>query len=111
MWVHEGRSYNYAKPGATEYSSTQSAQAAVSAARAAAEAIHGLGRVRLQDTGHLEAVNLKRICSASSQPEAKEHAQHDTWQSWLQSQCNASKATDEQPECYPIIRALQTASK
>ena len=111
MWVHEGRFYNYAKSGATEYSSTQSAQAAVSAARAAAEAIHGLGRVRLQDTGHPEAVNLKRVCSASSQLEAKEHAQHDTWQPWLQSQCNASKATDEQPECYPVIRALQTASK
>ena len=46
MWVHEGRFYNYAKPGAVEYSSTQGAQAALSAARAAADAIHGLGRVR-----------------------------------------------------------------
>ncbi len=62
VWVHEGRFYNYAKPGATEYSSTQSAQAAVSAAEAAAEAIHGLGRVRLQRTGHLRAFTLKRVC-------------------------------------------------
>jgi hypothetical protein len=87
MWVHEGRFYNYAKPGATEYSSTQSAQAAVNAARAAAEAIHGLGRVRLQDIGRLEAANLMHVCSSSSQPEAKERAHCDTWQSWLQSQC------------------------
>ncbi len=46
VWVHEGRFYNYAKPGAVEYSSTQGAQAAQKAAKAAADAIHGLGRVR-----------------------------------------------------------------
>ena len=45
VWVHEGRFYNYAKPGAVEYSSTQGAQAAQNAAKAAADAIHGLGRV------------------------------------------------------------------
>ncbi len=46
VWVHEGRFYNYAKPGAVEYSSTQGAQAALNAAKAAADAIHGLGKVR-----------------------------------------------------------------
>lgn len=47
MWVHEGRFYNYAKPGSTEYSSAHSAAAATSAAKAAAEAIHGLGQASL----------------------------------------------------------------
>ena len=47
VWVHEGRFYNYAKPGSTEYSSAHSAAAATSAAKAAAEAIHGLGQASL----------------------------------------------------------------
>ena len=47
MWVHEGRFYNYAKPGSTEYSSAHSAAAATTAAKAAADAIHGLGPASL----------------------------------------------------------------
>ena len=47
VWVHEGRFYNYAKPGSTEYSSAHSAAAATNAAKAAAEAIHGLGQASL----------------------------------------------------------------
>ena len=47
VWVHEGRFYNYAKPGSTEHSSAHSAAAATSAAKAAAEAIHGLGQASL----------------------------------------------------------------
>ena len=65
MWVHEGRFFNYAKPGAVEHSSTQGAQAALNAARAAADAIHGLGRVRARRANPIAAAPAD--CVASKQ--------------------------------------------
>ncbi len=41
----DGRLYNYPKPGAVEFRGKDSATQAQDAARAAADAIHGLGRV------------------------------------------------------------------
>ena len=66
--MHEGRYYNYAKPGAVEYSSTQGAQAALNAAKAAADAIHGLGRVSptcRPCCRHQHQLTVWRICLAS----------------------------------------------
>ena len=60
VWVHEGRFYNYAKPGSTEYSSAHSAAAATTAAKAAAEAIHGLGQASL-------VISVFPICRSSDQ--------------------------------------------
>lgn len=41
----DGRLYNYPKPGAVEFKGKDSAAQAQDAARAAADEIHGLGRV------------------------------------------------------------------
>lgn len=53
VWLLDGRLYNYAKPGATEFTGADSAKKALEAAKAAGEAIHGFGRV-----GHIYIMNF-----------------------------------------------------